>query len=138
MLRRIQHIGLAVRDLEAAIALYESAFGLSVEHRERSEAEGIEAATLRVGEVGIELMQPLREDSPVGKFVARRGEGVHHLAFAVDDVAAALRSVKAAGLEALDAEPRPGLLGTKVAFIHPRSAAGVLIELVEDGDVRSG
>jgi methylmalonyl-CoA epimerase len=130
VIRRIQHIGLAVRDLDAAIAMYEEAFGLTVEHRERSEAEGIDAAMIRVGDVGIELMQPLSEDSPVGKFIARRGEGVHHLAFAVDDVGAALEGVKAAGLEPIGSEPRPGLHGTSVGFIHPKSAAGVLIELV--------
>jgi methylmalonyl-CoA/ethylmalonyl-CoA epimerase len=134
VIRRIQHIGLAVKDLDAAIAIYERAFGLSVEHRERSEAEGIEAAMFCVGDVGIELIQPLSDDSPVGKFIARRGEGVHHVAFAVDDVRAELEGVKAAGLEPLDSEPRPGLHGTRVGFIHPKSASGVLIELVGSGE----
>lgn len=135
MIRRVQHIGLAVRDLDAAIALYERAFGISPEHRDRSEAEGVEAAMFQVAGVGIELMQPMRDDSPVGKFLERRGEGVHHVAFGVDDVAAAMEDVRAAGLEPLDGEPRPGLHGTRVGFIHPRSAGGVLIELVEaDGE----
>jgi methylmalonyl-CoA epimerase len=124
---------LAVRDLEAAVSTYEQAFGIQIGHRERSESEGITAATFQVGEVEIELMEPVSEDSPVGRFLARRGEGVHHLAYTVEDVATALSRARSAGLETLDQEPRPGLAGTRVGFIHPHSLNGVLTELVEDG-----
>ena len=132
--RRLSHIGIAVRDLEAAVAVYERALGLPVSHRERLESEGIEAASFRLGEVEIELMQPLAEDTPVGRFLARRGEGVHHLAYEAEDVGAVLAEARAAGLETLDSEPRPGLGGSRVAFIHPRSLNGVLTELVQPGE----
>jgi methylmalonyl-CoA/ethylmalonyl-CoA epimerase len=131
VLRRVQHIGLAVRDLNAAVRLYEEVFGVRVEHRERSESEQMEAATFRIGDVQIELMQPTSEDSPVGRFLARRGEGVHHIAYRVDDLAEALARARAAGLETVDEQPRLGLDGTRVAFLHPRSVNGVLTELVE-------
>jgi len=133
VLKKIQHIGLAVTDLDASIALYEQVFGVAIEHRERSESEGIEAATFHVGDVQIELMEPTREDSPVGRFIARRGEGVHHIAYQVYDVGAALSRIQAAGLETLDTVARPGLAGTMVGFIHPKSVSGVLTELVEHG-----
>jgi methylmalonyl-CoA/ethylmalonyl-CoA epimerase len=132
LLRSVRHIGLAVRDLDAAIRLYEGAFGVRVEHRAHSASEKMDAATFRVGNVEIELMQPTEEDSPVGRFLARRGEGIHHIAYAVDDVAEALARAQQAGLETLDKEPREGLDGTRVAFIHPRSVNGVLTELVEE------
>jgi methylmalonyl-CoA epimerase len=131
-LDRVRHIGIAVRDLEATVALYESAFGLLPSHRERIEAEGIEAVTFTVGDVEIELLWPLREDSPVGRFLAKRGEGVHHIAFGVEDVKAGLERAAAAGLNPLEGGVRPGLDGTKVAFIHPKGLNGVLTELVED------
>jgi methylmalonyl-CoA/ethylmalonyl-CoA epimerase len=132
MLRQVQHIGIAVRDLEAAVRLYEGVFGARIDHREHSESEQMDVATFRVGEIEIELMQPTAEDSAVGRFIAKRGEGIHHVAYRVDDIVASLASAREAGLETLDREPRPGLDGTRVAFIHPRSVNGVLTELVEE------
>jgi methylmalonyl-CoA/ethylmalonyl-CoA epimerase len=133
MLRRLSHIGLAVRDLDAAIDLYQRAFGLKLIHRWEAEADGIMAASMRVGELELELMQPTGADTPVGRFLERRGEGIHHLAYRVDDVESALADARAAGLEAVDPEPRPGRGGrTLVAFLHPKSTLGVLTELVQD------
>jgi methylmalonyl-CoA epimerase len=133
MLRRVSHLGLAVRDLDAAIRLYEGVFGLQVAHRWIAEADGMEAAALHVGDLEIELMQPIREDSPVARFIERRGEGLHHVSYKVDDVAGALGKAQAQGLETVDREPRPGGDGrTRVAFLHPRSTFGVLTELEED------
>jgi methylmalonyl-CoA/ethylmalonyl-CoA epimerase len=133
MLRRISHLGLAVRDLDAAIALYEEVFGLKVAHRWVAEADRMEAATFRVGDLEIELMQPVEEDSPVGRFIAKRGEGVHHIAYKVDDVAGALERARTAGVQTIDEHPRQGGDGrTRVGFLHPRSTFGVLTELEED------
>jgi methylmalonyl-CoA/ethylmalonyl-CoA epimerase len=132
MVKRISHLGLAVRDLDAAIQLYEQVFGLRIAHRWVAEADRMEAATFHVGDLEIELMQPLQDDSPVGRFIARRGEGLHHVAYRVDDVAAALQQARAAGVETIDQEPRPGGDGrTMIAFLHPRSTFGVLTELEE-------
>jgi methylmalonyl-CoA epimerase len=111
MLRRISHLGLAVRDLDAAIRLYEGVFGLRMSHRWVAEADRMEAASFRVGEIEIELMQPLEDDSPVGRFIARRGEGVHHVAYEVDDVAGALAQAREAGVQPIDQAPRPGTFG---------------------------
>jgi len=133
MLRRVSHLGLAVRDLDGAIRLYEEVFGLTVQHRWVARADGIEAASFRVGDMEIELMQPLAEDSPVGRFLARRGEGVHHVAYEVDDVGDALNRARQAGLETIDQQPRPGGDGrTLVGFLHPRTTLGVLTELEEE------
>jgi methylmalonyl-CoA/ethylmalonyl-CoA epimerase len=133
MLRRISHLGLAVKDLDAAIKLYEEVFGLPVAHRWVAEADRMEAATFHVGEMEIELMQPLEEDSPVGRFIARRGEGIHHVAYKVDDVAGALHRAREAGVQTIDEEPRAGGDGhTRIGFLHPRSTFGVLTELEED------
>jgi methylmalonyl-CoA epimerase len=133
MLRSISHLGLAVRDLDAAVRLYEEVFGLRVRHRWVSEADRMRAASFRVGDLEIELMQPLADDSPVGRFIARRGEGIHHVAYKVDDVADALRRARVAGVETIDQEPRPGGDGrTRIGFLHPRSTFGVLTELEED------
>jgi methylmalonyl-CoA epimerase len=133
MLRSLSHIGLAVRDLDAAIDLYQRVFGLELIHRWEAEADGMEAASLRVGELEIELMQPTGPDTPVGRFLERRGEGVHHMAYRVDDVASALEEARAAGLEAIDQGPRSGGDGhTLVAFLHPKSTLGVLTELEQD------
>jgi methylmalonyl-CoA epimerase len=133
MLRRISHLGLAVRDLEAAVRLYREVFGLEVAHRWTAEVDRMEAASFRIGDLEIELMQPLEEDSPVGRFIARRGEGIHHVAYRVDDVAEALERARAAGLETIDREPRQGGDGrTRIGFLHPRSTFGVLTELEED------
>lgn len=131
--KRVSHLGLAVKDLEAALELYQGVFGLELTHRWVSEADRMEAAALRAGDLEIELMQPLSEDSPVARFIARRGEGIHHLAYEVDDVGAALETARKAGLEAVDSEPRVGGDGhTRIAFLHPRSTFGVLTELEED------
>jgi methylmalonyl-CoA/ethylmalonyl-CoA epimerase len=133
MLRRVSHLGLAVRDLDAAIRLYEGAFGLQVTHRWTAEADGMQAAALHVGDLEIELMQPMREDSPVARFIERRGEGLHHVAYKVDDVAEALEKVEESGVETVDREPRTGGDGrTRIAFLHPRGTFGVLMELEED------
>ena len=128
---RIHHIGVAVADLDASIRLYESALGAELMHRAASETEGLEAALLRIGDGEIELMAALREDSPVGKFIARRGPGLHHVAYGVADIAAALLTASATGLELIDSEPRIGLHGRRIAFVHPKSMGGVLTEFVE-------
>jgi methylmalonyl-CoA/ethylmalonyl-CoA epimerase len=133
MLRQVSHLGLAVKDLDEAIRLYERVFGLRVEHRWVAEADRMEAASFRIGELEIELMQPLEDDSPVGRFIARRGEGIHHIAYKVDDVAEALDAAREAGVETVDERPRPGGDGqTRIGFLHPRSTFGVLTELEED------
>ena len=128
---RIHHIGVAVADLDESIGLYERALGAELVHRAASESEGLEAALLTVGGSEIELMAPLREDSPVGKFMAKRGPGLHHVAYGVSDIAAALATARESGLELIDLEPRIGLHGRRIAFIHPKSMGGVLTELVE-------
>src|SRR6266487_4215340 len=133
MLRSISHLGLAVKDLDAAIRLYEDVFGLRVAHRWAAKADRMEAASFRVGDLEIELMQPTEPDSPVGRFIERRGEGIHHIAYKVDDVADALHRARDAGMETIDEEPRPGGDGrTLIGFLHPRSTLGVLTELEED------
>ena len=131
MLNRIHHVGVAVTDLDAAIELYESALGANLVHRATNDSDGIEAAFLRTGTGEVELMSALREDSPVGKFLARRGPGLHHVAFAVDDIEKALDDARAAGMELIDAQPRMGMHGTRIAFLHPKTMGGVLTELVE-------
>ena len=137
MLRKVSHLGLAVRDLDAAVRLYEDVFGLPAAHRWVSGADRMAAATFRVGDLEIELMQPLDDDSPVGRFIARRGEGIHHIAYKVDDVAEALVSARSSGIETIDERPREGGGGmTRIGFLHPRSTFGVLTELEED--VRHG
>jgi methylmalonyl-CoA/ethylmalonyl-CoA epimerase len=128
---RIHHIGVAVTDLDESIRLYEKALGAELVHRAASETEGLEAALLRVGGGEIELMSPLREDSPVGKFMAKRGPGLHHVAYGVDDIEAALAGAREAGLELIDSQPRTGLNGRRIAFVHPKAMGGVLTELVE-------
>ena len=129
---RIHHIGVAVTDLNESIRLYRNALGAELVHRAASETEGLEAALLRVGDSEIELMAPLREDSPVGKFMIKRGPGLHHVAYAVVDIDAALASSREAGLELIDAAPRIGLHGRRIAFVHPKSLGGVLTEFVEE------
>jgi methylmalonyl-CoA/ethylmalonyl-CoA epimerase len=133
MVRRVSHLGFAVRDLEAAVRLYRDVFGLELVHRWVAAADGMEAASFRVGDLQIELMSPLQEDSPVGRFIARRGEGMHHVAYRVADVATALEAARRAGLETIDQRPRAGGDGrTRIGFLHPRSTFGVLTELEED------
>jgi len=131
VLTRIHHVGIAVADLDESIGLYRAALGAELVHRARNEKEGLEAAFLRVGDGELELMAALREDSPVGKFVAKRGPGIHHVAYAVTDIAKALADARAAGLELIDAEPRMGMHGSRIAFVHPKSLNGVLTEFVE-------
>jgi methylmalonyl-CoA/ethylmalonyl-CoA epimerase len=128
---RIHHIGVAVADLDESIRLYRNALGAELVQRAASEAEGLDAALLRVGDSEIELMSALRGDSPVGKFLAKRGPGLHHVAYGVTDIEVALTAARAAGLELIDAEPRIGLHGRRIAFVHPKSMGGVLTELVE-------
>ena len=127
----IHHVGIAVRDLEAARARYERLFGARVEARERVEEQGVEAVALLLGESGrVELLAPLADDTPVGRFIERRGEGMHHLAFAVEDLPAALAQLRADGATLIDERPRTGIYG-KVAFVHHSSLGGVLSELVQ-------
>ena len=131
MLNRIYHLGYAVEDIEAAARFYSENFGAEPTEPEVVEEQGIVATTFRVGESMIELVQPTRPDSPVGRFLERRGEGVHHVAYEVEDLEAALRELKRNGVELVDENPRAGAGGTRVAFVHPKSAFGVLTELVE-------
>ena len=126
----IHHVGIAVDDLEAAIARWTSLFGATLEHRERVEDQGVEAASLRVGDSRIELLAALGDDTPVGKFLASRGPGVHHVAFETVDVAAELARLKADGVELVDETPRRGMFGLQVAFVHPEATGGVLAEFV--------
>ena len=128
---RIHHVGLAVADLDESIRLYRNALGAELVHRAASETEGLEAALLTVGDSEIELMAALRADSPVGKFMARRGPGLHHVAYSVADINAALAAARESGLELIDSEPRIGLHGRRIAFVHPKSMGGVLTEFVE-------
>ena len=127
----IDHIAIAVRDLDAAIDWYHQVFGASVVHREHVEQDGVEEALIQVAESFIQLLTATREDSPVARFLARRGEGLHHVAYRVDDCAVALHDAVAHGATPIDQAPRPGSRGTTVAFIHPAGAFGTLIELVQ-------
>ena len=129
--RGIHHVGVAVTDLDESIRLYQAALGAKLVHRASNEKEGLEAAFLRVGDGELELMAALREDSPVGKFLAKRGPGLHHVAYGVPDIVKALADARAAGLELIDAEPRMGMHGARIAFVHPKSLNGVLTEFVE-------
>ncbi|HET7271668.1 MAG TPA: methylmalonyl-CoA epimerase [Rubrobacter sp.] len=131
MLNRIYHLGYAVQDIEAASRFYAENFGAVPGEPEVVEDQGIVATMFMVGESTIELVQPTRPDSPVGRFLARRGEGVHHVAFEVEDLQEALAELRRNGVELIDEEPRRGAGGTRIAFIHPKGAFGVLTELVE-------
>jgi methylmalonyl-CoA/ethylmalonyl-CoA epimerase len=128
----IDHVAIAVNDLEAAIAYYRDTYGCEVEHREVVEKDGIEEVLLRVADSYIQLLTPSRDDSTVAKFLANKGEGLHHIGYRVDSCAEALQSVKAHGHRVLDEVPRPGSRGTTVAFVHPKTAFGTLIELVQE------
>ena len=131
MLKKIYHLGYAVEDLETASRFYEEHFGVVVGGPEEVEEQGIVATMFEVGESKVELVQPTRPDSPVGKFLEKKGEGFHHVAYEVDDLEEALRELKEGGVELVDEEPRVGAGGTRMAFLHPRGAHGVLTELVE-------
>ena len=131
MFERIDHVGLAVSDLERAMGLYEETFGMPVAHRETVESQGVEAVLLDIGEGHVELLRPLGPETVVGRFIAKRGEGLHHVAYRVADLDAALVTLKGAGVELIDSEARSGIRGSRVAFLHPKATGGTLTELVE-------
>ncbi len=136
MLKRLDHVGIACRDLAASVAFYESTFGLTVVSLETNEEQGVREAMLMVADAPagmsyVQLLEPLGPDTPVGKFLDRRGEGVHHVGYGVDDIEAALATIGASGVRLLDARPRHGSLGASIAFLHPRDVGGVLTELEE-------
>ncbi|HZC28768.1 MAG TPA: methylmalonyl-CoA epimerase [Gaiellaceae bacterium] len=131
--RGIHHLGVAVEDLDAALSTYERLFGAEVEHRATVPAQGVHAAAVRVGTGRVELLEPLEGDTPVGRFLAKRGPGMHHVAYEVDDVAQAIAGLAGAGVELIDDRPREGLFGLEVAFVHPDSVHGVLSEVVSGG-----
>jgi methylmalonyl-CoA epimerase len=134
MLGRIDHIGVATEDLDGAIALYEGTLGMPVAHRETVESQGVEAVLLDVGEGHVELLRPLGPETPVGKYLERKGPGLHHVAYAVDDIEGVLGRLTDAGVELIDSEPRVGIRDSRVAFVHPRSTGGVLTEIVEPAE----
>ena len=136
MLTRIDHVGIACRDLERSVAFYEATFGLVVVSREENSDQGVREAMLRVADAPagtsyVQLLEPLGPDTPVGRFLARQGEGIHHVGYGVTDIAAALESIGATGVRLLDARPRHGSMGASIAFLHPKDVGGVLTELVQ-------
>jgi methylmalonyl-CoA/ethylmalonyl-CoA epimerase len=135
--RRIDHIGVAVADLDAALELHERTYGMPVVHRETVEAQGVEAVLLDVGENHVELLRPLADDTPVGRFLAKRGPGLHHVAFQVAEIEAALAQLRDQGVRLIDETPRIGIRGSRVAFLHPSASGGVLTELVEPATVHA-
>jgi methylmalonyl-CoA/ethylmalonyl-CoA epimerase len=128
--RRIHHIGIAVADLDEAVGIYEGLFGATLERRERVGDQGVEAVFMRVGDSRLELLAPLGDDTPVGRFLAKRGPGLHHVAYEVDDLQVSLYELATQGVELIDPAPRHGMFGLEVAFVHPDSVHGVLSELV--------
>jgi methylmalonyl-CoA/ethylmalonyl-CoA epimerase len=128
---RIDHIGVATEDLEVALELYEKTFSMPLVHRETVESQGVEAALLDVGDGHVELLRPLGPDTPVGKYLDKEGPGLHHVAYAVDDINAVLDKLKDAGVELIDQEPRQGIRNSQVAFLHPKATGGVLTEIVQ-------
>lgn len=135
MFDRIDHVGVAVEDLDAAIALHESAFEMALVHREVIEEQGVEAALLDVGPNHVELLRPLAADTPVGRFLTQRGAGLHHIAYQVPDIERALSALKARGVALVDETPRSGIRNSRVAFAHPRTTGGVLTEIVQPAEV---
>ena len=131
MFERIDHVGVAVEDLDAAISLYQDTLGMPLVHRETVEEQGVEAVLLDVGDGHVELLRPLGPETAVGKFIAKRDGGLHHVAYAVEDIDSTLEALGASGLELIDSEARIGIRGSRVAFMHPRSTGGVLTEIVE-------
>jgi methylmalonyl-CoA epimerase len=129
--RRIDHIGVAVQEIEPALELYRDSFHLQLAHREVVEDQGVEAVLLDVGENHVELLAPLGPETPVGRFLARQGPGLHHVAYQVPDIEATLAALRQAGLALIDEQPRTGIRGSRVAFMHPRATGGVLTEIVE-------
>jgi methylmalonyl-CoA/ethylmalonyl-CoA epimerase len=141
VLTRIDHVGIACRDLDRAIAFYESTFGLAVVSREHNEDQGVTEAMLRVADAPggtsyVQLLEPLGPDTPVGRFLARRGEGVHHVGYGVTDITAALEAIGATGVRLIDSRPRHGSMGASIAFLHPKDVGGVLTELVQAAETR--
>jgi methylmalonyl-CoA/ethylmalonyl-CoA epimerase len=132
LLTEIDHVAIAVNDLEAAIAYYRETFGAEVDHREVVESDGVEEALLKVADSYVQLLTPTRDDSPVAKYLAKKGEGLHHVGYRVADCGEALEAVKAQGGRVIDEAPRPGSRGTTVAFVHPKTSFGTLIELVQE------
>ncbi len=137
MFGRIDHIGVAVSDLDAAIALHVEGYGMELVHRETVEEQGVEAVLLDVGENHVELLAPLSVDTPVGRFLAKRGPGLHHVAYQVGDIDAALASLRESGMRLIDEQPRVGIRRSRVAFLHPGASGGVLTELVEPAEVHA-
>ena len=131
MFTRIDHIGVAVEDLDAAIALHQATYGMALVHRETVTEQGVEAVLLDVGENHVELLRPLSADTPVGKFLAKRGPGLHHVAYQVSDIAATLETLRAQGVRLIDETPRVGIRNSSVAFLHPSASGGVLTEIVQ-------
>jgi methylmalonyl-CoA/ethylmalonyl-CoA epimerase len=134
MLAKVEHIAIAVSDLEAAIAHYEKVWGLTVSHRESVQDQGVEEAMLPIGESHLQLLAPLSDESTVARFLERRGEGLHHIAYEVDDLEGALESLKAEGVPLIDEAPRRGGRGHMVAFVHPKGNHGLLVELIQAPD----
>jgi methylmalonyl-CoA/ethylmalonyl-CoA epimerase len=134
MLTVIDHVGVAVEDIDAALSLYRDALGMPLVHRETVTDQGVDAALLDVGDGHVELLQPLGPDTPVGKFLSKKGPGLHHVAYRVPDVANALQQLSAAGLRLIDEQPRTGIRGSRVAFLHPASTGGVLTEIVQPAE----
>jgi methylmalonyl-CoA/ethylmalonyl-CoA epimerase len=131
MLGRIDHVGVAVEDMDGALALYRDALGMPLAHRETVEEQGVDAALLDVGDGHVELLAPLGPETPVGKYLANRGPGIHHVAYAVDDIDAELERLRGAGLRLIDETPRVGIRNSRVAFLHPSTLGGVLTEIVQ-------
>ena len=134
MFARVDHIGVAVEDLDAAIALHERDYGMALVHRELIDEQGVEAVLLDVGENHVELLRPLSEDTPVGRFLASRGPGLHHVAYQVGDVDSTLAQLRERGLRLIDETPRTGIRGSRVAFLHPAASGGVLTEIIQPAE----
>ncbi len=135
MFNRVDHIGVAVEDLDASLELYERDYGMKLVHRETVTEQGVEAALLDVGENHVELLAATGPDTPVGKFLAKKGPGMHHVAYQVDDIEATLAALKASGLRLIDETPRTGIRNSRVAFLHPATAGGLLTEIVQPAEV---
>jgi methylmalonyl-CoA epimerase len=134
MFNRVDHIGVAVEDIDASLELYERDYGMTLVHREVVAEQGVEAVLLDVGENHIELLAPTGPDTPVGKFIAKKGPGMHHVAYQVDDIEATLAALKEAGLRLIDETPRTGIRNSRVAFLHPKTAGGLLTEIVQPAE----
>ena len=135
MFNRVDHIGVAVEDIDASLELYERDYGMTLVHRETVAEQGVEAVLLDVGENHIELLAATGPDTPVGKFIAKKGPGMHHVAYQVDDIEAALAALKEAGLKLIDETPRTGIRNSRVAFLHPKTAGGLLTEIVQPAEL---